>query len=167
MGKRDKGNGASQEAHGRDATFPPPDFSGNGSAQQPDPQTPPVDWSAQDAALAEYHRSTDDGAEEAPSASETTATEAPADEPGPEDFEKHSGARLIEDQGRDLKIQEETAKRIKARGHVMATRLRRQGPHATVQINGQDYIARARPEKNGGGMMLAEVTPRVTGSLDG
>lgn len=171
MGKRDKGNGASQEAHGRDATFPPPDFSGNGSAQQPDPQTPPVDWSAQDAALAEYHRSTDDGAEEARGASQTTATETPADEPGPEDFERHSPARLIEEHARDLAVQEEVERRIKARSAVIAQRAldsaaRRGDRNPIVRIGTRVFTPRKRPAKAGGGVGLAEVGERHETSLD-
>lgn len=108
--------------------------------------------------------------EEAPQGApvgETTATEAPAEEPGPEDFEKHDGKRLISDQEADLKTQEAVEERLKKRGHVIATRARlKGGPNAIVMINGKPHQPRARPANSGGGMLLAEVKPRVEASID-
>ncbi len=96
---------------------------------------------------------------------ETTATEAPTEEPGQEDFERHSGARLVEDHAKDLALQEEIKKRIAKREEVIAARVRAKGINATVFIAGQEYTARQK--SNGGGKLgLAKVNPRVPTSID-
>lgn len=87
-------------------------------------------------------------------------------EPGPEDFARHTGARLIQDHEHDLRLQAEVDDRIRRRGHEIATRLRKSGPNATVTIGGKEHVARQRPANSGGGMLLAEVGKRVAASLD-
>lgn len=88
------------------------------------------------------------------------------EEPGPEDFARHTGARLIQDHEHDLALQAEVDDRIRRRGHEIATRLRKSGPNATVTIGGKEHVARQRPANSGGGMLLAEVGKRVAASLD-
>lgn len=157
MAKKDKGNGALQEAseaQGRGVTFPPPDFSGSGATQQPETQPEeqalPVDMS---------HASHDDGAAEASTASvgETAATEVPAhDEPGPEDFERHSNAKLRADKEADMRLEEsieaeleKVRDRQRRRDDVYAKRIvSAHGKSACVEIGGKMW--RPRGVKGGG-----------------
>lgn len=109
----------------------------------------------------------DDGAGEQGPAVETTATEAPQDEPGPEDFERHSGGRLTADHADDLALEIAVQKRIAARAHVIATRARAKGgANAVVIIAGKPYAPRQRQAKLGGGMTLVELGQRSEASLD-
>lgn len=101
---------------------------------------------------------------------DTAATDAPQEPPGivlggPEDFERHSGARLQEDHAADLRLQDEVESRLRKRGDVIAKRLRKNGVNATVEINGVEYVARQRP-RCPGEMMLSEVPKLVKSTLD-
>ena len=89
------------------------------------------------------------------------------DEPGPEDFERHGGARLISDHERDLELLADVERRIKNRGPVIAARaLKSGGKNPIVKIGGRVFTPRKRPEKAGGGIGLAEVGERSEASLD-
>lgn len=104
-----------------------------------------------------------DGSPESPAT--VQEPEPPQGEPGPEDFARHTGARLVSDHEQDLRLQEELADRLKRRGHEIATRLRKSGPNATVIIGGKEHVARQRPANSGGGMLLAEVGTRTPTAL--
>lgn len=95
---------------------------------------------------------------------ETTGTEAPAEEPGPRDFKRHSGARLVSDHEANLALRRELDDLIEAREEEIGSRLRARGKHATIRIAGSEYVARQKP---GGKMGIAKVGPRVETSLDG
>lgn len=97
----------------------------------------------------------------------TPGAEAPQDEPGPEDFERHSGGRLTADHADDLALEVAVQKRIAARAHVIATRARAKGgANAVVIIAGKPYAPRQRQAKLGGGMTLVELGQRSEASLD-
>jgi hypothetical protein len=121
-------------------------------------QAPPVEMP---------YLSHDDGAAEAPlrAPGETTATEAPQDEPGLMDFKRHGGARLVSDHEADLLLRKELDNRIELREEEMGTRLRAKGPGATITIAGSEYTARVKPN-SGGKMGVAKVTPRVRTTID-
>jgi hypothetical protein len=96
----------------------------------------------------------------------TSGTDA-MDEPGPEDFERHSGARLIEDHAADLALEIDVHRRIRNRGPVIAARaLKGGGKNPVVKIGSRVFTPRKRPEKSGGGIGLAEVGERSEASLD-
>jgi hypothetical protein len=98
---------------------------------------------------------------------ETSATEAPQGEPGPEDFDRHTGARLIADHERDLALVAQAQKRIEKRADVIATRARAKGgANAIVVIGDTPFAPRQRQAKLGGGMMLVELSKRSEPSLD-
>lgn len=129
--------------------------SNNGAASAPEQTTPEAQ---PEQATPEPH---DDGAAEVPLES------APSqDEPGPEDFGRHSGARLREDHARDIALQDEIDRRLRARADVIARRLNAAGPGATIEIGGKAYEARAKARSNGEVMQLSEVKKRVAVSLD-
>jgi hypothetical protein len=91
----------------------------------------------------------------------------PQGEPGPEDFERHSGARLIEDHAADLALEIDVQRRIRNRGPVIAARaLKGGGKNPVVKIGSRVFTPRKRPEKAGGGIGLAEVGERSEASLD-
>lgn len=124
----------------------------------------------------EIQTSASDASQETPADDTTAANDAPATEqpgeqepqqgePGPEDFARHTGARLVADHEHDLRLQEEVTDRLKRRGHEIATRLRKSGPNATVIIGGKEHVARQRPANSGGGMLLAEVSARTPTAL--
>ena len=90
----------------------------------------------------------------------------PEGEPGPEDFARHSGARLREDHARDLALQVEIERRLLARADAIARRLQAAGPGATIEIGGKTYEARAKARTGGEVMALSEVRKRVPVSLE-
>jgi hypothetical protein len=90
----------------------------------------------------------------------------PQDEPGPEDFARHSGARLREEHARDLALLDDVERRIRARADAIARRLQAAGPGATIEIGGKTYEARAKARTGGEVMALSEVRQRVAVSLD-
>lgn len=125
----------------------------------------------------------DDGAAEAPltSVADASATEAPPDPPGvvlggPDDFSNHASPRLLEEQAQDLEEQARLSAslaavndRIARRGHVLATRamgksIGKRNP--VIHIAGRSWVPKARPAKNGGGMMLVELGVRAAVDLD-
>lgn len=120
------------------------------------PEEAPVDATADDTA----------GAAEMPLTAQPGEQEPPQDEPGPEDFERHTGSRLVSDHEADLLLLEQVKKRIDKREEVIGSRLRAKGAHATIFIGGREYVARQKPN-SGGRMGIAKVGPRVATSLDG
>lgn len=102
--------------------------------------------------------------------------EQPQGEPGPEDFERHAGARLLEDHARDLAESARLAAelkdvdgRIAKRGHVIAVRAEGKGGNGrnpVIRIGGQLFVPKARPAKHGGGMMLVEQVERREASIE-
>jgi hypothetical protein len=97
---------------------------------------------------------------------ETSGTDA-LDEPGPEDFERHNGARLIADHAADLALETDVQRRIRNRGPVIAARaLKGGGKNPVVKIGSRVFTPRKRPKKAGGGIGLAEVGERSEASLD-
>ena len=136
----------------------------NGATQQPEAaaeQAPPVEMPC---------ASHDDGgpADTSPAVTigETTATEVPQDEPGPEDFERHDGKRLLADHERDLQVLEDVERRIKSRGPVIAARAMKSGArNPIIKIGNRVFTPRKRPEKAGGGIGLAEVGDRSEVSI--
>jgi hypothetical protein len=98
---------------------------------------------------------------------ESSATEAPQGEPGPEEFERHSGARLIEDHAADLALQEAVERRIRNRAPVIAQRAIDSGAkNPIVKIGDRLFAPRKRPERGGGGNGLAEIRERTVASFD-
>lgn len=98
-------------------------------------------------------------------------TEAAQGEPGPEDFNRHAGPRLLEDQARDLEMFDGARRRIRERGDVIARRTldaaaKRGERNPSVKIGGRVFTPRKRPAKAGGGIGLAEVGERSETSID-
>jgi hypothetical protein len=92
---------------------------------------------------------------------ETSGTDA-LDEPGPEDFERHSGAKLIEDHAADLALAIDVERRIRNRAPVIAQRAIESGAkNPIVKIGDRLFAPRKRPEKDGGGTGLAEIRERT------
>lgn len=131
------------------------DKKNNGAASAPEQTTPEAQPEQ-----ATAHESQEDGAAEGP------LHVAPQGEPGPEDFARHSGARLREDHARDLALQDEIDRRIRARADAIARKLHAAGAGATIEIGGKTYEARAKPRSNGETMTLSEVRKRVPISLE-
>lgn len=130
--------------------------SNNGAAIAPEQTTPEAQ--PEQATAPESH---DDRAAEAP-----LESAPPQGEPGPEDFARHSGARLREDHARDLALQEEIDRRLRARADVIARRLQAAGPGATIEIGGKVYEARAKARTGGEVMTISEVRKRIAVSID-
>lgn len=145
MAKKGNGNGAAQQAEQPNVEQQPADDGAVSMAPTGDPgETLPDDTA---------------GAAEAPLTSQG--------EPGPEDFERHSGARLIADHERDLYTLDQVKRRLKGREPVIAARALKSGAkNPIVKIGSRVFTPRKRPEKAGGGIGLAEVGERSEASLD-
>lgn len=132
--------------------------SNNGASTAPEQTTPEAQ---PEQATPEPH---DDGAAEVPLESAT-----PQGGPGPEDFARHPGPRLVSEHAADLALRDEVERRIASRAVVIAERAmrgRRRGEVPIVKIGTHEFTVRARPAKHGGGHMLAEVGKRAEASLD-
>lgn len=96
---------------------------------------------------------------------ETSGTDA-LDEPGPEDFERHSGARLIEDHAADLALEEAVKRRLRNRAPVIAQRAIDSGAkNPVVKIGERLFAPRKRPDRDGGGNGLAEIRERTMAAI--
>lgn len=87
-------------------------------------------------------------------------------EPGPEDFARHTGSRLIQDHEQDMRLLDDLQRRLEKRAHEIATRTRKKGANAVVPIGGKMYQPRAKPGTNGETMILAELKDRFSASID-
>lgn len=125
----------------------------------------------------EIQTSASDASQETPADDTTAANDAPATEqpgeqepqqgePGPEDFARHTGARLIQDHDQDLHALDALEKRLGKRAHEIAVRTRKKGANAIVVIGGRTFQPRAKPGTSGETMILAEVKERFSASLD-
>ena len=101
-----------------------------------------------------------ESAEEA-TAGAVAAPEQTQGELGPEDFDQHTSARLIDDHARDLVLLEDVTRRLKNRAPVIARRAmdaaaKRGERNPVVEIAGRRFFPRARPARDGGGVGLSE-----------
>jgi hypothetical protein len=132
-----------------------PDKKSNGSTQQAQPEAERAP---------EQQTPQADGTAEVPPeavAVDTPAMEAVHVEPGPEDFDAHTSARLIVDHARDLVLFDDVRRRLKNRAPVIAQRAldaaaKRGDRNPVVEIGGRRFFPRARPAKDGGGVGLSE-----------